>query len=163
MKLSGILRGVYPLCALALILLSSFHSMGEALLMQLCAAGPPFLAGWTGFWRRLEEALAQKGSNVRMADIRSVVRSSLLCAAAQVALFPVRAEQFLYAAAGTKIKYRTQNGLAECISSLLPCILFALTELAFCLAVRGTLTFLPLFWALVYFAAPIVMYFAQKV
>lgn len=163
MKLSGILRGVYPLCALALMMLSGFHTLVEALLMQLCAAGPPFLAGWTGFWRRLEEVLAQKGSNVRMADIRSVVRSSLLSAGVQVALFPVRTKQFIYAAAGVDMTYKTGKGLVNCIGSLFPCILFALIELAFCLAVRGTLTFLPLFWAFVYFTAPIALRFAEKV
>ena len=156
-KLSGMVCAAYAPCALCLILFSCFYPWQDALLLSLCAAAPPFFAGYTGFWRRLENVLAKKGSGVRKKDIYRVLSASLLRAVFQVMLAPVRAGMMLEIVVGRK------NERRMAVRRIFSCVIFSGIVLACSLLARGRVTFCAAFWAILYFLTPIVLRIVGKV
>ena len=156
-KLSGILCAAYAPCALFLILFSCFYPWQDALLLSLCAAAPPFFAGYTGFWRRLENVLAKKGSGVRKEDIYRVLSTSLLHAAFQVMLAPVRARMLL------EIVTERKNEWRMTVRRIFSCVIFSGAVAVLSLLTRGRVTFCTAFWAILYFLTPIILRIVGKV
>ncbi len=164
MKLSHIFSSCYPICALMLLYLSCLQqTVGEMLLMQLCAVVPPVISGWMGFSRRIDTALKRKGSAIRIEDIRRILRRELFSSVFRMLLLPCYGDVFLRAATGVSPPKRKGEGIASHICALKPCMIFAVVFFIFSIAARGGVTLNGSLWTAVYLISPFIIWAAERV
>ena len=166
MKLAQMLRHIYPICALMLIIMSYFQTtVGDVILMQLCAIAPPILSGWLSFGKKVDELLKQKGSGVRAVDIKRVLRRSFFAAGAQIIMFPSYAKMLIAALAKDNVKFPKKARLIDYYLMMKGSLLYGLIQLILAFAVCTTKTpiILSLFWFVLYLFAPLLSKYMSRV
>lgn len=166
MKLAQMLRHIYPICALMLIIMSYFQTtVGDVILMQLCAVAPPILSGWLSFGKKVDELLKQKGSGVRAVDIKRVLRRSFFAAGAQIIMFPSYAKMLIAALAKDNVKFPKKTRLIDYYLMMKGSLLYGLIQLILALAVCSNKTpiILSLFWFVLYLFAPLLSKYMSRV
>ncbi len=166
MKLAQMLRHIYPICALMLIIMSYFQTtVGDVILMQLCAIAPPILSGWLSFGKKVDELLKQKGSGVRAVDIKRVLRRSFFAAGAQIIMFPSYAKMLIAALAKDNVKFPKKARLIDYYLMMKGSLLYGLIQLilAFAVCTNKTPIILSLFWFVLYLFAPLLSKYMSRV
>ena len=166
MKLAQMLRHIYPICALMLIIMSYFQTtVGDVILMQLCAVAPPILSGWLSFGKKVDELLKQKGSGVRAVDIKRVLRRSFFAAGAQIIMFPSYAKMLIAALAKDNVKFPKKARLIDYYLMMKGSLLYGLIQLilAFAVCTNKTPIILSLFWFVLYLFAPLLSKYMSRV
>lgn len=166
MKLAQMLRHIYPICALMLIIMSYFQTtVGDVILMQLCAIAPPILSGWLSFGKKVDELLKKKGSGVRAVDIKRVLRRSFFAAGAQIIMFPSYAKMLIAALAKDNVKFPKKARLIDYYLMMKGSLLYGLIQLILALAVCSNKTpiILSLFWFVLYLFAPLLSKYMSRV
>ena len=166
MKLAQMLRHIYPICALMLIIMSYFQTtVGDVILMQLCAIAPPILSGWLSFGKKVDELLKQKGSGVRAVDIKRVLRRSFFASGAQIIMFPSYAKMLIAALAKDNVKFPKKARLIDYYLMMKGSLLYGLIQLilAFAVCTNKTPIILSLFWFVLYLFAPLLSKYMSRV
>lgn len=166
MKLAQMLRHIYPICALMLIIMSYFQTtVGDVILMQLCAIAPPILSGWLSFGKKVDELLKKKGSGVRAVDIKRVLRRSFFAAGAQIIMFPSYAKMLIAALAKDNVKFPKKARLIDYYLMMKGSLLYGLIQLilAFAVCTNKTPIILSLFWFVLYLFAPLLSKYMSRV
>ena len=166
MKLAQMLRHIYPICSLMLIIMSYFQTtVGDVILMQLCAIAPPILSGWLSFGKKVDELLKQKGSGVRAVDIKRVLRRSFFAAGAQIIMFPSYAKMLIAALAKDNVKFPKKARLIDYYLMMKGSLLYGLIQLilAFAVCTNKTPIILSLFWFVLYLFAPLLSKYMSRV